>query len=144
MRSLFICHHIIALLLMVLVADSRGIPLTTMSRWAGRPGVRSGSPLVHWKGTGLQALPRNVLGHAHVSYVIPGRDGARYISHVFGWCTSFQNCLVTGSLLFAAPIQSGIVLCLLRVLTKFLWWTVVNASQKKSDAWWMCNISQGA
>ena len=79
---------IIALLLMVLFADSRGIPLTTVLRWAGRPCVCSGSPLVHWKWAELQAPPRNVLGHAHVSYVIPGWDGARYISHVFGWCTS--------------------------------------------------------
>ena len=142
-RCLFICHHINALLLMVLVADSRGITLTTVSRWAGRPGVRSGSPLVHWKGAGLQALPRKVLGHAHVSYVIPGRDGVRYINHGFGWCTSLRNCLVTGSLLFAAPVRSGIVLCLPRVLTKFLWWTVVNASRIKSDTWWMCNMASG-
>ena len=58
--------------------------------------VDSVSPLVNWRGAELQAPPGNVFGHAHVSYVIPGRDGARYISHVFGWCTSFRNCLVTG------------------------------------------------
>ena len=125
MRLLFIYHYIIALLLMVLVADSRWIPLTTVSRWAGRPGVCSGSPLVHWMWAGLQAPPGNVIGHAHVSYVIPGRDGAWYISHVFGWCTSFRNCLVTGSLLFASPVRSEIVLCLPQVLTKFLQWLML-------------------
>ena len=82
MWSLFICQYIIALLLMVLVADSRGIPLTTVSSWAGRPGVCSGSPLMHWRGAGLRAPPKNILKHAHVSYVIPGRDGAWYIRHV--------------------------------------------------------------
>ena len=48
MWLLFIRQYIFALLLMVLLADSRGIPLTTVSCWAP---------------------PRNMRGLAHVSYM---------------------------------------------------------------------------
>ena len=48
---LFICQYIFALLLMVLLTDSRGIPLTTVSCWAP---------------------PRNMRGLVHVSYVPAG------------------------------------------------------------------------
>ena len=74
---LFIRQYIFALLLLLLLADSRGIPLTTVSCWAP---------------------PRNMRGLAHESYVLPGCDGAWYISLVNGWWTSFRNYLVTGSL----------------------------------------------
>ena len=119
---LFIRQYIFALLLMVLLADSRGIPLTTVSCWAP---------------------PRNMRGLAHVSYVLPGWDGVLNISLVYGWWTSFRNYLVTGSLLFAAPVWSEIVLCLPRVLTEFLRWTVVDTSWRKSDIWWMCSMASG-
>ena len=111
---LFIRQYIFALLLMLLLADSRGIPLTTVSCWAP---------------------PRNMCGLAHVSYILPGCDGVWYISLVYGWWTSFRNYQVTGSLLFAAPVWSEIVLCLPRVLTKFLRCTVVDTSRIKSDIW---------
>ena len=96
---LFIRQYIFALLLMALLADSRGIPLTTVSCWAP---------------------PRNMRGLAHVAYVLPGCDGAWYISLVYGWLTSFRNYLVTGLLLFAASVWGEIVLCLPQVLTEFL------------------------
>ena len=43
---------------------------------------------------------------------------------MFVWWTSLGASLVTGSLLFAAPVHSGTVLCLLRGSTDFLQWTV--------------------
>ena len=67
------------------------------------------------------ASPMNVLGHINVS---SWRDGELYISSMFVWWTSFGTSLVTGSLLFAAPVRSGTVLCLPRVSTDFLQWTV--------------------
>ena len=60
---LFIRQYIFALLLMVLLADSRGIPLTTVSCWAP---------------------PRNMRGLDHVSYVLPSWDGALNISLMYG------------------------------------------------------------
>ena len=105
-------QYIFALLLMLLLPDSRGIPLTTVSCWAP---------------------PRSMRGLAHVSHVLPGWDGALHISLVYGWWTSFRNYLVTGSLLFAAPVWSEIVPCLPRVLTEFLRWTVIDTSQRKSE-----------
>ena len=116
---LFICQYIFALLLMVLLADSHGIPLTTVSCWAP---------------------PRNMRGLAHVSYVLLGWDGALNISLVYGWWTSFRNYLVTGSLLFAAPVWSEIVLFLPRVLTEFLRWILLK---ERANIWWMCSMASG-
>ena len=116
-------------MLIVLVAACRTAPL--------RPDVCLHSPRV-----GLPVSRGILLGHAHVSPVLPGRDSTRYIIHGFGRSTSHRTCLVTGSLLFAAPVHGGIVLWLPRVLPGFLRWTVVVGSQtlfsdKKSGALWL-------
>ena len=94
MFLLFICHPMILLLLLVLLAT-----------------CRPGPP-----------VPRRLLlAHARVSRVLPGPDDAWYISYGFGWSTSLRVCLVTRSLLFADPVRGGIVLWL---LLGFLRWTV--------------------
>ena len=40
-------------------------------------------------------------------------------------------------------VWSEIVLCLTRVLTEFLRWTVVDTYRIKSDIWWMCSMASG-
>ena len=77
------------------------------------------------------APPMNVLGHISV---LSWRDGELYISSVFVWWTSLGASLVTGSLLVAAPVRSGTVLCLPRGSTDFLQWTVDCISQITSGA----------
>ena len=63
------------------------------------------------------APPMSVLGHTVVS---SWSAGELYISSAFFWWNSLETSLVTGSLLFVAPISRGIVLCLSRVSADFL------------------------
>ena len=74
-----------------------------------------------------------MFGHALVLHVVLSWNGAQYISQVFG--CSVPGVRVTGSLLFAAPVRGGIVLCLPQVLIEFLWWTVVIVSRILSGTW---------
>ena len=72
------------------------------------------------------APPMSMLRHTVVS---SRSDGELYVSSVFFWWNSLETSLVTGSLLFAAPICCGIVLCLSRVLADFLLWAVDGVSR---------------
>ena len=82
-----------------------------------------------------------LLGHVRASRVLPGRDEAWYIGCEFGWSTSIRVRLVTGSLLFPAPQRSGIMSWLLRVLVRFMWWTVVGDFRLVTDVWWTCDMA---
>ena len=126
-----VCQNMFASLMIVRSADDRGVPMTTVSRWAVGPGGRSDWSLVQLQGAGLMAPPMNMLGHINVS---SWRDGELYISSVFLWWTSLGTSLVTGSLLCATPVRSGTILCLPRVSTDLLQWTVDSISRITSGA----------
>ena len=79
--------------------------------------------------------PSNERAQTHQCVIQPG--GCAVISSVFVWWTSLGASLVTGSLLFAAPVRSGTVLCLPRGSTDFLQWTVDSISRITSGAWLM-------
>ena len=110
-------YYTITVIMIVTSADYLGIPMTTLSRLEGGQCERSEWPLVQSQGAGLMAPPMSVLGHTVVSSC---SDGELYISSVFLWWNSLGTALVTGSLLFAAPVRCGIVLRLSRVSADFV------------------------
>ena len=123
------------------MSDDRGIPITTRSHLEGDRGELSDWLLVQSQGAGLTAPPMSVLGHTVVS---SRSEGELYISSVFLWWSSLGTPLVTGSLLFTAPVRGGIVLRLLRVLADFLPWTVDGISRTTSGDRLVLNMATGS
>ena len=103
--------------------------MTTLSHLEGGRCEHSEWPLVLSQGAGLIA-PMCVLGHTVVS---SRSDGELYICSVFFWRNSLKTSLVTGSLLFVAPVHCGIVLHLTRVSADLLLWAVDGVSRTVSS-----------
>ena len=129
-----VCLCTIAVLMNVTTADGRGIPMTMLSHLEGGRFERPEWPLVVSQGTGLMAPPMSVLGHTVVSF---RSDGELYIWSVFFWWNSLETSLMTGSLLFVAPVRRGIVLRLSQVSADFLLCAVDGVSRTAfGERWW--------
>ena len=82
-------------------ADGREIPMTMMSHLGGSRFERSGWLLAVSQWAGLMAPPMSVHWHTVVFFWC---DRKLYMCPVHTWWNSLETTLVTGSLLFIAPV----------------------------------------
>ena len=99
--SRLVCFCTLAVILDGTAANGIKIPMTTMSHLEGGRFERSGWLLAVSQWAGLMAPPMSVHWHTVVFCL---SDRKLYMCPVYTWWNSFETTLVTGSLLFVAPV----------------------------------------